>query len=254
MKLELNLIISIILINLIHSHDIENKDFNIMLSNDEATTTQSLNINHHKRKLTNKKHQISNRNTNHVLKLTTTPLKPSYDDNEYSYTTTINEQEEQQQPEQLLNSQQIHHANVTVKVGETAILTCVINSTQGSNPGVIWMQGKLGNVLTLNTNRITVDSRFDIIQQPLPQLEVKNKIIGNSKRDGQSNIIQQLPMEVGYYHLRIANVQLYDENEYACETSITKRNEDEPNLHSLIYLHVTRKSFNFGFLKLFFFI
>ena len=39
-----------------------------------------------------------------------------------------------------------------------------------------------------------------------------------------------------YYHLKITNVQLYDENEYACETS--KRNE---YLHSLVYLHVSRK-------------
>lgn len=116
----------------------------------------------------------------------------------------------------------IHAINVTVKVGETVVLNCVINSSYGLNPGVIWMQGKLGNVLTLNTNRITVDPRFDIIQQ--------SQDLDLTKQN-----------DVSFYNLQIENVQLYDENEYACQTSITKRNEDQPNLHSLIYLQVTRK-------------
>ncbi len=137
--------------------------------------------------------------------------------------------------------------DITVKVGETALLKCEINSTYstpGTNPGVIWMQGKLGSVLTLNTNRITVDTRFEIVQLALDADEDGLK----SKRDGQPLVAPQQDNQVfvepqqSFYHLKISNVQLYDENEYACETSITKNNEDEPNLHSLIRLHVTRKS------------
>jgi len=137
--------------------------------------------------------------------------------------------------------------DITVKVGETALLKCEINSTYstpGTNPGVIWMQGKLGSVLTLNTNRITVDTRFEIVQLALDADEDGLK----SKRDGQPLVAPQqdnqafVEPQQSFYHLKISNVQLYDENEYACETSITKNNEDEPNLHSLIRLHVTRKS------------
>jgi len=146
--------------------------------------------------------------------------------------------------------------DLTVKVGETALLKCEINSTHstpGTNPGVIWMQGKLGSVLTLNTNRITVDTRFEIVQLPLDADEDGVK----SKRDGQplvaplqdNNNNQGLNVpQQSFYHLKIANVQLYDENEYACETSITKNSEDEPSLHSLIRLHVTRKYFLCKFL------
>lgn len=142
--------------------------------------------------------------------------------------------------------------NVTAKVGETVILTCVISSSYGVNPGVIWMQGKLGNVLTLNINRITVDPRFDIIQQPLShQTQSMHPDEGLDQINQETNQVigkQQFQNEaVTYYNLRIENVQLYDENEYACETSITKRNEDQPNLHSLIQLHVTRK-INFFFI------
>ncbi len=43
-----------------------------------------------------------------------------------------------------------------------------------------------------------------------------------------------------YYHLRINNVQAFDENEYACETSLTKKSDDQPSLHSLVYLYVTQ--------------
>lgn len=171
--------------------------------------------------------------------------------------------------------------NVTAKVGETVMLACVINSAgyNGLNPGVIWMQGNLGNVLTLNTNRITVDPRFEIVQQPLPSQsfqmshrERPSSIIRNeedgdrsgsssssSNGDGIGNNGESTDEDSSataggatvsnndinnYYHLRITNVQLYDENEYACERSITKNNEDQPSLHSLVYLHVTRKWFS----------
>jgi hypothetical protein len=71
------------------------------------------------------------------------------------------------------------HKNVTVKVGESVLLSCVIDASYGLSPGVIWMQGKIGNVLTLNTNRITVDPRFEIVQQPLPSgLESSGRIMG----------------------------------------------------------------------------
>jgi hypothetical protein len=142
------------------------------------------------------------------------------------------------------------------------------------------MQGKLGNVLTLNTNRITMDGRFEIVQQPIeskvPHLHVEARIVDSSQSgksskhgkkshhyshqesiDGNSEIanghrrsyngahyvrhLTQQQNELIYYNLRINNLQIYDENEYACETSITKRHDEEPSLHSLFYLHVTRK-------------
>lgn len=157
--------------------------------------------------------------------------------------------------------------NVTAKVGETVMLACVINSAgyNGLNPGVIWMQGNLGNVLTLNTNRITVDQRFEIVQQHLPSqsfqmshrerpsqapptlsepssLSQEDRRASSSQDADPSSLSQQPSNDISnYYHLKITNVQLYDENEYACETSITRHNEDQPSLHSLIYLHVTRK-------------
>lgn len=165
--------------------------------------------------------------------------------------------------------------NVTAKVGETVMLACVVNTAgyNGLNPGVIWMQGNLGNVLTLNTNRITVDQRFEIVQQPLPSqtfqmshrerpstpssssssralddvetgaASATSENENEDEADDSSNLspVQLHTSDVNnYYHLKITNVQLYDENEYACETSITRRNEDQPSLHSLVYLHVTR--------------
>lgn len=164
---------------------------------------------------------------------------------------------------------QVDLVNYTAKVGDTVILNCVINASYGINPGVIWMQGNLGNVLTLNTNRITVDSRFEIVQQPIQkqsseqteveqqqqphqQLTHREKVKTHLLKGSSSNETDKPDEavngkqlfsgnEFSFYHLKINNVQLYDENEYACETSITKRNEDQPNLHSLIYLHVTRK-------------
>lgn len=189
--------------------------------------------------------------------------------------------------------------NVTAKVGETVMLACIINSAgyNGLNPGVIWMQGNLGNVLTLNTNRITVDSRFEIVQQPLPSqsfqmshrerpssssppvahhrhvghdatatnertsrlISLDEAVSSQSSRyhDDAASVLTEAAAAAAaaavaspqsssvndinnYYHLKITNVQLYDENEYVCETSITKLDEDKPSLHSLVYLHVTR--------------
>lgn len=77
---------------------------------------------------------------------------------------------------------------------------------------------KLGNVLTLNTNRITEDQRFDVYY---------------TNQNEQHN-----------YQLTLTNAQTYDENEYICETSSTKDNNEFTTIHSLIYLHVTRKLFN----------
>ncbi|CAF0733656.1 unnamed protein product [Brachionus calyciflorus] len=125
----------------------------------------------------------------------------------------------------------IQIVNVTAKVGEAIVLNCAINSTL--NPGAIWTQGKIGNVLTFNTNRITVDPRFDVIQHSVHKEDDPN----------DPNLIlpkQAFQNDVNYYNLQIENVQLYDENEYACQTSITKSNEDEPLIHSLIHLHVTQ--------------
>src|SRR4051812_42524669 len=119
------------------------------------------------------------------------------------------------------------------------------------------MQGKLGSVLTLNTNRITVDSRFEISQQPLQeQQEVVAPVLArhaSRRRHKQQRrqplaVVEPAPLAAPpasdnsavAYHLRIENVQIYDENEYACETSISKQNEDQTLVHSLIYLHVTR--------------
>ena len=131
-------------------------------------------------------------------------------------------------------------------------------------------KGKLGNVLTLNTNRITLDPRFDIIQHAIVQqpkkqptaedllasslsspasgiysdylvnslqnFEPSGKVVVATKQQQQ----QQQQNEISYFNLRIENVQIYDENEYACETSITKGNDDTPNLNSLISLYITR--------------
>lgn len=126
---------------------------------------------------------------------------------------------------------------ITAKVGESVILNCAINSS--FNPGAIWTQAKIGNVLTFNTNRITVDPRFEIIQHSIHQedeLELPDpNQISASK--------QSLNNDVTFYNLKIDNVQLYDENEYVCQNSITKSDEDEPIIHSLIYLFITSKFF-----------
>jgi hypothetical protein len=138
----------------------------------------------------------------------------------------------------IKSKDQPNNINITAKVGETVILPCALNSSYGINPGVIWMQSKLGNVLTLNTNRITIDTRFDISQEQQNELNALNPNLVNPvlKRDNS-----QMQNEFTFYHLKITNVQVYDENEYACETSMTKHDEDQPTLHSFVYLHVTRK-------------
>ena len=135
----------------------------------------------------------------------------------------------------------IRMLNLTAKVGDTVVLNCGINASYGLNPGVIWMQGKLGNVLTLNLNRITTDGRFEITQTSQPMQAAPNRTGLNSKRQSVNQKEQQ-PFHFNYYHLRINNVQVYDENEYACETTLTRRSDDQPSLHSLIYLRVTRKN------------
>jgi hypothetical protein len=78
---------------------------------------------------------------------------------------------------------------------------------------VIWL--RKANVLTLNTNRITEDQRFDV--EYMHQNEKHN------------------------YHLTLTNVQVTDENEYICETSSTTDNYEYTTIHSLINLKVTRK-------------
>lgn len=125
---------------------------------------------------------------------------------------------------------------MTAKVGESVILNCAINSS--FNPGAIWTQAKIGNVLTFNTNRITVDPRFEVIQHSIHKeddvvVSDPNQIVAK----------QTLSNDVVFYNLKIDNVQLYDENEYVCQNSITKSDEDEPVIHSLIYLYVTSKFF-----------
>jgi hypothetical protein len=97
------------------------------------------------------------------------------------------------------------------------------------------MQGKLGNVLTLNTNRISADSRFEIIQSPLEQ---KDTSIMNKRQNPQP---PQQKFHLNYYHLKISGVQAYDENEYTCETTITQSDEQQ-NLQNLVHLKVTRKT------------
>ena len=185
------------------------------------------------------KNNVNNNNNNNLMNY-----------NPYSYQDTVESGNDQDTNSDLDSAVKV--TDLTVKVGDTAILKCAINSTYGSNPGVIWMQGKLGSVLTLNTNRITVDTRFEIVQLPLDTqpdtrlADIEHNLIissnNNNKRDGQMPLLlvqPQLP-ELSYYHLKIVNVQIFDENEYACETSITKNNDDQPSLHSLIRLHVTR--------------
>lgn len=102
------------------------------------------------------------------------------------------------------------------------------------------MQGKQGNVLTLNTNRISADGRFEVIQTPVQQF---SQIANNQAEMGQSNRrrnSQQVPKyDLSFYHLKINNVQVYDENEYSCETTISMNN-GRPNLQSIVHLKVTQ--------------
>ena len=103
---------------------------------------------------------------------------------------------------------------LAVKVGDAVTLKCSIDYKYENNAGVIWMR-KSANVLTLNTNRITEDQRFDV--DYLHQNERHN------------------------YDLTIQNVQIADENEYICESSSTTDNLEHTTIHSLVYIHVTRK-------------
>ena len=178
------------------------------------------------------KKKSSNRNRAAVHKTTTLPIQSttnSYEDEDFIRQFNLPE-----------------HVNVTVKVGDSIILNCAINSSYGINPGVIWMQGKLGNVLTLDTSRITADTRFEIIQLPLHQ-SISNDLVinGTIKRSSNHhhhrhhNYRQVTPTDFNYYHLKINNVQIDDENEYACETSSNKH-EEQSNVHALFNLHITQ--------------
>ena len=144
-------------------------------------------------------------------------------------------------------------ANITAKVGESVILYCAINSSYDLNPGVIWTQGNLGHVLTLNKNRITVDSRFEIVQDlanievPAGSVVLKNVHVNHHHQHGQNKMLRhnqpqtQQPSGLTYYHLKINNLQTFDENEYACETTFENRDDEEtPNLKSVIHLQVTQ--------------
>lgn len=95
----------------------------------------------------------------------------------------------------------------------------------------------MGNVLTLNANRISADGRFEVIQAPLQQ---KNALIqpGDNFRKRHN----QKRFEMNHYHLKINSVQANDENEYACELTQGPV-DDHSNLKSLVYLRVTRKAF-----------
>ena len=106
--------------------------------------------------------------------------------------------------------------NITVKVGDTVTLKCSIDYKFENNAGVIWMR-KSASVLTLNTNRITEDHRFDVDYQ---------------HQNDRHN-----------YYLTILNVQISDESEYICETSSTIDNYEYTTIHSLVHLHVTRNYF-----------
>ena len=45
--------------------------------------------------------------------------------------------------------------------------------------------------------------------------------------------------ELSFYHLKIENVQTYDENEYSCETTISL-GSGRPHLQSIVHLRVTQ--------------
>lgn len=245
------------------------------INNNNNSTKSKSNFFFHKTNNNNKKsqaasHSLINRNAAVVAAVSSRNLKQKQSGLIVMMTTTTTTATPTPR-----NGDHVMQVNVTAKVGETVMLACVINGL--NNPGVIWMQGNLGNVLTLNTNRITVDQRFEIVQQPLPtqtfQMSHREKPMRMAAASSSSSSLSAEDGEIddehlisdddeegegdetagdghphgnqneinNYYHLKITNVQLYDENEYACTTSITKMNEDQPNLHSLVFLHVTRK-------------
>lgn len=78
----------------------------------------------------------------------------------------------------------------------------------------------MGNVLTLNSNRITADSRFNVHNTQTRLLYRNNEATKN-------------------FDLTIDNVKISDENEYYCETSGYDENS---MIHTLVYLKVIRKS------------
>lgn len=197
------------------------------------------------------KKKSPNRNRAAVHRTTTPPL--------HSTTNSLANSNENDQSDDSLYSKVKQpnspaHVNLTVKVGESVVLNCAINSSYGHTPGVIWMQGKVGNVLTLDTGRITADGRFEIIQQPLqmitsssePDLNNGSKrglshgghYRGNSRRLRHQHAYRQVTQtDFNYFHLRINNVQIDDENEYACETSMI---DEQSNVHALFNLQVTQ--------------
>lgn len=210
---------------------------------------------HHasKHRLNNSKNhrkKSSNRHRSVVVhKTTTVPI---------TTTLSLNSFENDEETSELRRFNLPEHVNVTVKVGDSIILNCAINSSYGASPGVIWMQGKLGNVLTLDTNRITLDTRFEIIQLPLHQTNQNELLLNNGSNSNKRssnhlyhqhhyyeqrhhNYRQVQQTDFNYYHLKINNVQIDDENEYACETS--KQSDDQPNVHALFNVHITREFF-----------
>lgn len=87
-------------------------------------------------------------------------------------------------------------------------------------------------------NRITADSRFEITQAPLQQKPTGRN--NPNKRQNSQSPLESNQFHMNYYHLKINNLQSYDENEYSCETTIARQNNDQQNLQSLINLKVTR--------------
>lgn len=230
------------------NHLLQSRMYTAVSSSTRRLRNQHQNQHHHrtriegKRRIVHRNQKVQQATTSAILTSKTISQRPSHESTEFIF--NANDQLNQYDAETFNPQQQQSQVKVidlTVKVGDTAMLKCEINTTNSgsTNPGVIWMQGRLGSVLTLNKNRITVDNRFQIVQTPF---DLDNKLASfetQLKRQTQQTV-KQIINELDYYHLKITNVQLYDDNEYACETSITKNNEDEPFLHSLIRLHVTQ--------------
>ena len=235
---------------------------------------KSHNHNHHLNHAQNRNHdRVKKNNNNNGRKQThhnkrqktttsTTTVPPSVDLSEEQPLPPANVKSSEVDSQSLAAKSDMRNvdyiANITAKVGESVILYCAINSSYDLNPGVIWMQGNLGHVLTLNKNRITVDSRFEIVQD-LTNIEVPagsviiknahanyhahphgpNKMLRHNQPQTQPQ--QQLPNGLTFYHLKINNLQTFDENEYACETTFENRDDEEtPNLKSVINLQVTQ--------------
>lgn len=233
-------------------------ELNIIKSTTESTFLLFTNrIRHQASSIKHKIHKkkSSNRNRAAVHKTTTTTTTTTLPIDLTSTNIINNSNENEISDDNDLKRHilsQPEHVNVTVKVGDTIILNCAINSSYGVTPGVIWMQGKLGNVLTLDTSRITADNRFEILRQPLHMPNINEIALNNGSNSNKRGVYsshrlhhhtyrQTNQAEFNYYHLKISNVQIDDENEYACETSMSKQSEEQSNLHALFNLHVTRK-------------